>query len=87
MNKGALHVVSTIMSNLMSYAAEAEVAALYLNAKYCVIIQNMFKEMVYTQPTTPVQTKNSTEEGIVNRTIVQKFSKAMDMHFYWMHDQ
>ena len=43
--------------------------------------------MGHPQPATPLQAYNSTSEGIVNITIFQKCSKAIDMHFYWMRDQ
>ena len=40
--------------------------------------------MVYTHPITPIKTDNSTAAGIVNASIRQKKSKAMDMRFYWV---
>ena len=41
MNHGVLHLVSTIIRNVMSSAAEDELASLYLNKKGNVIIWNM----------------------------------------------
>ena len=34
-----------------------------------------------------LHTNNFTAEGIINRTIVQKLSKSMDMHFYLPRNQ
>jgi hypothetical protein len=39
------------------------------------------------QPPTPVQTDNSTAEGIVNLHVQPKRTKAMDMRFHWLRDR
>ena len=39
-NNGAVNVVSTIIFDVMPLAAKSELVALYLNAKYGVVIQN-----------------------------------------------
>ncbi|OEU11423.1 hypothetical protein FRACYDRAFT_245988 [Fragilariopsis cylindrus CCMP1102] len=39
------------------------------------------------QPPTPLRTDNSTADGIMNKTIKQKQSKAMDKRFYWVQDR
>eukprot|EP00804_Cyclotella_cryptica_P029293 CCRYP_011705-RD/>CCRYP_011705-RD protein AED:0.51 eAED:0.44 QI:0/-1/0/1/-1/0/1/0/116 len=41
--------------------------------------------MGHPQPPTPIQPYNSTALGIVNNTIQQKYTKAMDMCFHWLH--
>jgi hypothetical protein len=40
----------------------------------------------HTTPT-PLQTNNSTAFGILNETIKQKRSKAMDMRYHWLTDR
>ena len=50
MNNGAVHLVSTIILNVISSESEAELMALYLNAKDGVIICNTLKEMVHPHP-------------------------------------
>jgi hypothetical protein len=35
----------------------------------------------------PIQTDNSTAEGVVNRKIQPKHTKAMDMRFHWLQDR
>jgi hypothetical protein len=40
----------------------------------------------HTQPPTTLRTDNSTAYGIVNETIKQKRSKAMDMRYHWLTD-
>ena len=44
-------------------------------------------EIGYPQPATPTQTKNSIASGIMNGTIKQQKSKAIDMQFYWLKDR
>ena len=44
-------------------------------------------ELGYSHPPTPMCTNNSTVNGILNATITQNRSKAIDMRFYWLHDR
>ena len=71
----------------MSSAAEAELGALFLNAKEAVPIRTTLIEMNWPKPPTPIQVDNSTALGIANQSIKQKKSKAMDMWFYWVIDR
>ena len=86
-NNGAILSNATIIKNVMSSAAEAEVGATYNNAREAIPIRSMLIEMNHQQPPTPIQTDNSTADGIINKTIVQKRSKAIDMRFYWLRDR
>ena len=43
--------------------------------------------MGHPQPPTPMNTDNQTATGILNGTIKQKRSKAIDMRFYWLKDR
>jgi hypothetical protein len=43
--------------------------------------------MGHTQPPTPLHTDKSTAFGILNETIKQKKSKAMDMIYDWLTDR
>ena len=71
----------------MASAAEAEVAALYLNAQEALPIRQCLIDMGHPQPATPMNTDNQTATGILNGTIKQKRSKAIDMRFYWLKDR
>ena len=44
----------------------------------------MLTEMGHTQPRTPIQTDNSTAEGVINSKIQPKRTNSMDMRFYWL---
>ena len=43
--------------------------------------------MGHKQPKTPVQTDNSTAEGLINNKMQPKRTNAMDMRFHWLHNQ
>ena len=86
-NNGAIHNVAEIIKAVMSSAAEAETGALYINARKAVEIRNILDELGHKQPPTPIQTDNSTAEGIVNNRVQPKRTKAMDMRFHWLRDR
>ena len=72
----------------MTYEAEAELGGLFLNDKEKVHLRERLREMGHPQnEPTPIQTDKSTEMGIVNNTIKQRRSKAMDMIFHWVRDR
>ena len=68
----------------MSSAAEAEMGALYNTAKELVPLRQTLIEMGWPQSRTPVQTDNSTAVGVVNKTIVPRKMKSMDLRFWWL---
>jgi hypothetical protein len=86
-NNDAILTVATIIKAVMSSLAEAELGALYLNAKEAVYIQQILTKMGHLQPKTPIQTNNSTAEGMINNKIQPKQTKAMDMQYHWLRDR
>jgi hypothetical protein len=84
---GAINVLCQVMHEVVSSAAEAELAALFHNAKEACSIRTTLEEMGHIQPPTPIQTDNSTAAGIANDSVKQKCSKAIDMRFYWVCDR
>jgi hypothetical protein len=83
-NNGAIINTSTIIKSVMSSAAEAELAGLYINALQAVAIRQLLHEMGHQQPRTPIQTDNSTALGVVTNNIQPRRTKSMDMRFYWL---
>ena len=71
----------------MSSAAEAELGALFINAKEAIYLRQILTEMGHPQPPTPIQTDNSTAEGVVNMRVQPKRTKSMDMRFHWLRDR
>ncbi len=70
---------ATIIKAVMSSAAEAELGALFLNAKEEVYIRQILTKMGHPQLRTPM-----TAEGVIDNKIQPKQMKAMDMRFYWL---
>jgi hypothetical protein len=43
--------------------------------------------MGHEQDSTELKNDNTTADGIINNTVQQKLSKAMDMRLYWVKDR
>ena len=71
----------------MASAAEAEVGLLFLNAQDAIPLIITLEELGHKQEAIPLKTDNSTADGILNKTIKQKRSKAFDMQFHWLCDR
>jgi hypothetical protein len=61
-NNGAILPNAIIIKAVMSSAAEAELGALFLNAKEAIYLQQILDKMGPPQPKTPMQTNNTTAE-------------------------
>ncbi len=86
-NNGAVLTIATIIKAVMSSVAEAELGALYLNAREAVYLRQILTEMGHPQPRTPIQTDNLTAEGVINNKIQNKQTKAMDMGYHGLRDR
>ena len=71
---------------MVSFASKAGVGRLFHNGQRAVPLCINLKELGFLQSPTPIKIDNSSEEGIVTATVIQKRSKAMDMRFYWMEE-
>jgi hypothetical protein len=83
---GAIHVHSSIMRSVLSSATEAETGALVHNAKDAAPFRITLLKLGHPHSPTPIQTDNAYASGIINDTVTQRHSKAMDMPFYWIKD-
>jgi hypothetical protein len=83
-DSGAVLNIAQIIKVVMSLAAEAELGALYINAREAVPMRLLLTEMGHIQPPMPTQTDNSTALGVVNSNIQPWQTKAMDMWFHWL---
>ncbi len=68
----------------MSSAAEAELGALFINAKAAVSMRQTLEELGHLQPQMPIQMDNSTALTLLTNKILPKALKAMDMRFNWL---
>jgi hypothetical protein len=84
---GSILNVASVIKNVVASAAESEVGACFHNAQSGAPLRVTITELGHTQPPTPLRTDNSTAFGILNKTIKQKRSKAMDMRYHWLTDR
>ena len=71
-NNGNILNVAQIIRAVMSSAAEAELGALYINAREAVSIRNILEEIGHPQAPAPIQIDNSTAERVVNNAELTK---------------
>jgi hypothetical protein len=86
-SNGAILTPCHILRAVVSSAAEAELGGLFYNGKEACPIRITLEELGHPQPPTVLVTDNSTATGIVNDTVKQKRSKAINMRFYWTRDR
>jgi hypothetical protein len=84
---GPILVNSTILRSVMASASEAELGAIFYNAKDGAMLRIVLEELGHPQAATPLQTDNSCASGIANDTVKQRRSKAINMRFYWIKDR
>jgi hypothetical protein len=83
---GAIHITCTILKLVAALAAEAELGALLLNAQEAKIMRLILTELGHPQPPTPIHIDNTTTVGILNNTVKQQRSRAMEMQYFWLLD-
>jgi hypothetical protein len=88
LTNGAVLIISKVLKHVMSSsAAEAEIGAVFINAKEGAVLRTTLEELGHPQPPTQMETDNTTATGYSNDTIKQKRTKAMVMRFYWIKDR
>jgi hypothetical protein len=83
---GAIHVTCTILKLVAASVAKAELGALFLNAQEAKVIRLVLEELGHPQPPTPVHIDSTTTVGIVNNTVKQQHSWAMEIRYFWLLD-
>ena len=64
-NNGAILNILQIIQAAMSSAAEAELGAIFINAKTAISMQQTLIELGHLQPCTPMQTDNATAHALL----------------------
>ena len=77
----------SILRHVMSSAAEAEIAGVFMNAKNDEMLHQILIKMGHPKPPTQIQTDNTTARDIITNTVKQRKTRAMDMRFYWLRDR
>jgi hypothetical protein len=83
-NNGAVLTVAQIIKAVMASAAEAEIGAMYINAREAVPARKTLEELGHPQPRTPMQTDNTAAHAVVSNNVQPKRTKAMDQRFHWL---
>ena len=84
---GAIYTFFNIMKSFAYSAAEAELDALFMNAKEGRIIRLTLEELGHTQIPTPINCDNATEAGIANFTVKRQRSRLMKIRYVYICDQ
>ena len=84
---GAIHTLSNAINVIVASAAEAEYAALFLNAQKGEWLRLILSEVGYPQAATLILCDNACAVGIANDSVKLKRSKSMDMRFHWIRDR
>jgi hypothetical protein len=79
LTNSALLCHSTVLTCVVSSIAEAEFGAVFMNTKAGTVTRTEVTEMGPTQEVADLKTDNSTADGIMNKRVQQKCSKAIDM--------
>jgi hypothetical protein len=87
LSNGPLLCHTPVLKHVVSSVAEAEFGAVFVNAKEGNATRTTLTEMGYNQDATELKTDNTTADGIINNTVQQKRSKAIDMILYWVKDR
>ena len=82
-----ISVIAKVIKPVMGSAAEAEVAALHMNAQEAIPIRHCLEELGHKQPPTRIRTHNQTAQGFIRGTIKQKRSRTFDRQFWWLKDR
>ena len=83
-NNGAVLNIAQIIKTVMALAAEAEIGAMFINAREAVPQQMTLVDMGHLQPHTLMQTENSAAHSVVTNNVQPRRKKAMDMRFHWL---
>jgi hypothetical protein len=84
---GPIECISTVIPTVVSSAAEAEYASLFLAGKAALPLRYTLDDMNCIQPATPIITDNSTAEKIANGTCKIRRSKSIDMRYHWIRER
>ena len=81
-NNGAVLDIAQIMKTVMSSDVEAEIGAMYVNARKAILDQKIINEMGHCQPRNPMQNDNSSVHSVITNNVQPKHTKAKEMSLY-----
>jgi hypothetical protein len=84
---GSILNSAALIKNIVASEAESKVGACFQNAQSGAPLRVTLTELGHQQPARPLRMDNSTEFGILNEKIKQKWSKAIDIRYHWLTDR
>ena len=79
--------LSTIVPVVVSFVAEAEYAAVFINAKEGASLRAILDSLGYPQPATDILYDDMCAVGLASDTVTPKKTKSIDMQFHWVRDR
>ena len=76
---GVILTIAKPIKFVVGSGSEAKLATLYITAKTYVKLRKTLEEMGWPQAPTPIQVDNTTAVGVVNKTLVPKWLKSMNL--------
>ena len=83
---GPILTLCTILKFVAASAAEAELGAMFLNAKKAKIVRLTLEELDHPQPPTPTHCDNAASAGIAKNTMKRKRPQSMGMRYFYICD-
>ena len=71
---------------MVTSAAEAETAGLFVNGQKAIELKRMLNTLGHPQKATPIKTDNAAAAAFVKDMLKQKYSKAWDMRYHWLSE-
>jgi hypothetical protein len=71
----AILIIIKVLKHVMSSAAETETGAVFINSKEGAVLRTTLEELGHKQPTTHMETDNTTATGYSNGTIKKSAEK------------
>ena len=84
---GPIHIECKLLRHVVTSAAEAETAGLFINCQKVIKIKQMLQALGHNQKATPVKTDNATAASFVTDMIKKKRSKSWDVRYHWLSEQ
>jgi hypothetical protein len=84
---GMIDTLCKLIDVVVASAAEAELGALFFNAKMATETRHMLEDFGFPQPATSIECDNQCAVGIANNDVKLKRSRAMDVRFHWIADR
>ena len=83
---GPTLTLCTVLKFFAASAAEAELGAMFLNAREAKIIRLTLEELGHPQTPTPMHCDNAAAAGIANNTVKRQRSRSMEMRYFYICD-